>query len=258
MQIIIVSTSDVVRIQWDHIYKAYSIVPATWEQLKGVTYHHHYFSGKESADSVGDPDFIPGSARSPGKGNGNPLQYSCLENPMGRGPWRAAVHGVSKSRTRLSDIHFHHHHHHCFQVHVICHLSTLKVLLPKLENKRVNSLEGTLLVPGRIQFWELDQMTPGFSFPSQWLGALTVQPVPKRGGNSFKEEPGGTGFSPPVALAGLSYSLCSPKQSKRKPSPVCKYYGYKPRLWQCLSNLHRASSHQWMNETNEWNGWLKG
>ena len=46
---------------------------------------------------------IPGSARSPGEGNGNPLQYSCLENPMGRGSWWAAVHGVAKDQTRLSD-----------------------------------------------------------------------------------------------------------------------------------------------------------
>ena len=46
---------------------------------------------------------IPGSGRSPGGGNGNPLQYSCLENPMDGGAWRATVHGVAKSRTRLSD-----------------------------------------------------------------------------------------------------------------------------------------------------------
>ena len=46
---------------------------------------------------------IPGSGRSPGEGNGNPLQYSCLENPMDRGAWWATVHGVAKSRTRLSD-----------------------------------------------------------------------------------------------------------------------------------------------------------
>ena len=45
---------------------------------------------------------IPGSGRSPGEGNGNPLQYSCLENPMDRGAWWAAVHGVAKSWTRPS------------------------------------------------------------------------------------------------------------------------------------------------------------
>ena len=50
---------------------------------------------KESC-SAGDPGSIPGSRRSPGEGNGNPLQYSCLGNPMDRGPWRAAVHGVAK------------------------------------------------------------------------------------------------------------------------------------------------------------------
>ena len=44
-------------------------------------------------------DFIPGSGRSPGEGNGNPLQYSCLENPMDRGTWRATVHGVAESDT---------------------------------------------------------------------------------------------------------------------------------------------------------------
>ena len=58
--------------------------------------------GKESACSAGDPGLIPGFGRSPGEGNGYPLQYSCLENPTDRGAWRATVHGVAKSRTRLS------------------------------------------------------------------------------------------------------------------------------------------------------------
>ena len=59
--------------------------------------------GKESACNAGDLGSIPGSGRSPGEGNGNPLQYSCPENPMDRGAWQAIVHGVTKSRTRLSD-----------------------------------------------------------------------------------------------------------------------------------------------------------
>ena len=50
---------------------------------------------KESACNAGDPGSIPGSGRSPGEGNGNPLQYSCLENPMDRGAWQATVHGVT-------------------------------------------------------------------------------------------------------------------------------------------------------------------
>ena len=58
---------------------------------------------KVSAWNAGDPGSIPGSGRSPGEGNGNPLQYSCLENPMEGGAWWATVHGVAKSRTRLSD-----------------------------------------------------------------------------------------------------------------------------------------------------------
>ena len=50
-----------------------------------------------------DMGLIPGSERSPGEGNGNPLQCSCLENPTHRGAWRAMVHGVAKSWTRLSE-----------------------------------------------------------------------------------------------------------------------------------------------------------
>ena len=53
-----------------------------------------------NAGDIRDMDLIPGSGTSPGIGHGNPLQYSCLENPMDRGAWRATVHGVSKSRTQ--------------------------------------------------------------------------------------------------------------------------------------------------------------
>jgi len=52
--------------------------------------------GKESACNAGDLGLIPGLGRSPGEGNGNPLKYSCLENPMDKGAWRATVHGVTK------------------------------------------------------------------------------------------------------------------------------------------------------------------
>ena len=63
----------------------------------------HSSVGKESACNAGDPGSIPGSGRSPGEGNGNPLQHSCLENTMDRGAWRATVYGVAKSQTWLSD-----------------------------------------------------------------------------------------------------------------------------------------------------------
>ena len=58
---------------------------------------------KESDGNVGDLGSIPGLGRSPGEGNGNPLQYSRLENSMDRGTWWATVHGVTKSQTQLSD-----------------------------------------------------------------------------------------------------------------------------------------------------------
>ena len=51
------------------------------------------------------PGKIPGAGRSPGEGNDNPLQYSCLENTMDRGAWWATVHGVTKSQSRMSDFH---------------------------------------------------------------------------------------------------------------------------------------------------------
>ena len=62
--------------------------------------------GKESACNVGDLSLIPGSGRSPGEGNGNPHQYSCLENPMDGGVWQATVNGIAKSWTWLSDFTF--------------------------------------------------------------------------------------------------------------------------------------------------------
>ena len=62
--------------------------------------------GKASTYNMGDRGSVPESGRSPGEGNGNPLQYSCLENPMGSEAWQATVHGVTKSQTRLSDFTF--------------------------------------------------------------------------------------------------------------------------------------------------------
>ena len=55
------------------------------------------------AGDAGDTSLIPGLGRSPGRGNGKPLQYSCLENSMNRGAWQAIIHVVTKNRTRLSD-----------------------------------------------------------------------------------------------------------------------------------------------------------
>ena len=62
-----------------------------------------------SAGDLRDVGSIPGSGRSPGGGHGSPLQYSCLENPMDRGAWRATVHGVTKSRTQPKGLSMHVH-----------------------------------------------------------------------------------------------------------------------------------------------------
>ena len=59
--------------------------------------------GKETACNAGDPGLIPGLVRHPGEGNSNPLQYSCLENAMDRGAWRATIHGVTKTQTQLNN-----------------------------------------------------------------------------------------------------------------------------------------------------------
>ena len=55
-----------------------------------------------NAGDAGDADSSPGLGRSPAEGNGNPFQYSGLQNPMNRGPWQAIVHGVAKSQTQLN------------------------------------------------------------------------------------------------------------------------------------------------------------
>ena len=65
-----------------------------------------------NTEDVRDLGSVPGSGRSPGGGHGNPLQYSCLENPMDRGAWRAVVRGVAKSRSRLKRLSTHAH---CFK-----------------------------------------------------------------------------------------------------------------------------------------------
>ena len=66
-----------------------------------------WLSYKESTCNAGDTGLIPGSGRSPGEGHGNPLQYSCLENPMDRGAWQATVHRVAQSQIQLKRLNTH-------------------------------------------------------------------------------------------------------------------------------------------------------
>ena len=78
-------------------------IDSTYSSIKGFPGGS---DGKASACNAGDLGLIPGSGRSPGEGNGNPLQYFCLENSIDRGAWWATVHGVAKSQTQLNDLNF--------------------------------------------------------------------------------------------------------------------------------------------------------
>ena len=76
----------------------------TQASLVAQTVHKlHKLPSRLTVCSAGDPGLIPGSGRYPGEGNGNPLQYSCLENPMDGEAWWTTVYGIAKNRTRLSD-----------------------------------------------------------------------------------------------------------------------------------------------------------
>ena len=78
-----------------------NLLQRIWQGFPGGTsYKEHSCM---NAGNIRDTGSTPGSRRSPGVGKGNPLQYSCLENPMDRGDWRATVRGVAKSGTQLSD-----------------------------------------------------------------------------------------------------------------------------------------------------------
>ena len=84
---------------------------------------------KDSACNAGDLGSIPGLGRSSGEGNGSPLQYSCLENPMDGGAWKALVHGVAEGRTRLSDFTFTFHFH-ALEREMATHSSVLAWRIP--------------------------------------------------------------------------------------------------------------------------------
>ena len=104
------NSSDLIKISCTQ--EAFNVHLNNRAHLRGTAATMHLprrRSGNESARNAGDPEdaedagSIPRSGRSPGGGNGNPLQHSQLENTMDRGAWQAAVHGVTKSQTQLSD-----------------------------------------------------------------------------------------------------------------------------------------------------------
>ena len=73
-------------------------------ELSGLCRRHRGEESACNAEAARDIVSIPGLGKFPGGGHGNPFQHCCLENPMDRGPWRATVHGVTKSRTRLKHL----------------------------------------------------------------------------------------------------------------------------------------------------------
>ena len=89
-------------------------IPLGQDQIKTFLWYERHYTlgfpggseGKASACNAGDLGSILGSGRSPGEGNSNPLQYSCLENPMDQQAWQTIVHGITKSWTQLSDFTF--------------------------------------------------------------------------------------------------------------------------------------------------------
>ena len=93
-----------------HIVCMFTSLPNTFEIRMYITKTKgfpHSSVGKDSACNSGDLDSISGSGRSSGEENGNPLWYSCLENPMDRGAWQATVHGIAKVRLDLATNHHH-------------------------------------------------------------------------------------------------------------------------------------------------------
>ena len=96
---------------------------------------------KASACNAGNLGSTPGSGRSPGEGNGNPLQYSCLENPTDGGAWWATVHGVAKRWTRLSDFTF------AFKISFFLELRALYPDRPQVESWLHPSLATYQLIP---------------------------------------------------------------------------------------------------------------
>ena len=87
-------------------YTQYLVIIYYGKEPEKVYINMGFPGGSDSRDSAcntGDPDSVPGLGRSPGEGNVNPLQHSCLQNSLGREAFQATIHGVAKSRTRLSD-----------------------------------------------------------------------------------------------------------------------------------------------------------
>ena len=114
-----------------------------------------------NAGDIRDTGSIPGTGRSPGGGHGNPLYYSCLENPMDRGAWWAAVHRVTKSQTRLSDFTFTFRRQYDSNIRKPCYRKGISFLRCHSEVSQTGDLKKKKCIS--LQFWGLEVQDQGFS-----------------------------------------------------------------------------------------------
>ena len=115
-------------------------------------------NGKESACNAGDLGLIPESGRSPGEGNGNPLQHSCVEDPMDRGAWWATVHSVAESDTTKILMHTH--------IHQVEDGMMMLIFLTSI-NKSLNSVDPSFLLNSLLLKPFLEHAcTPSLKFPN--------------------------------------------------------------------------------------------
>ena len=123
--------------------------PKVWHSVSNVLYFRSgiswWLSGKASVCNVGDACLVPGSGRSFGGGHGNPFQYSCLENPMDRGTWRATVHKVIKNWTRLKSL----------STHACTYFGSKHMWIYKKKLSKNNHLAQCLKVEGKLMIIHL-------------------------------------------------------------------------------------------------------
>ena len=156
------SSSDSPHLVWSFLVRSMLLQMALFDSLSWLRSIPWGFPGgsvvKNPAANARDVGSIPGSGRSPGGGHGNPLQYSCLENPVDRGAWQAAVHGAAKSQTRLERLN---------SSMCVCHVCArpppfvsewISDVLPSHGSPKVPSLSVSMhwvLSRGQALFWTL-------------------------------------------------------------------------------------------------------
>ena len=153
-----------------------------------------------NAGDIGDLSWIPGLGRSPGEGNGWPFQYSCLENPMNRGAWRATAHGVAKSRARLKRLGTHKT---CTWKSTFLLMFSRKIYFRKKERCQWTCCSGEGSCPSQ------DILCSGTFIPGDRVAAAPRAPCSGRGGLSLLSREGKWQLSGREIL-GKSFHLLGP------------------------------------------------